>query len=106
MRDAAIEAAKPRFRPIIMTSMAFILGVVPLVLATGAGAVSYGSQSGRPMQDIQSAGAVCHDHHVSALGSYHSASGSACYVFNVAHSRRIAQHGLFSDGQAKWEGNH
>ena len=36
--DAAIEAAKLRFRPIIMTSMAFIMGVVPLVAATGAGA--------------------------------------------------------------------
>ena len=35
---AAIEAAKLRFRPIIMTSMAFIMGVVPLVFATGAGA--------------------------------------------------------------------
>ena len=38
--EAAIEAAKLRFRPIIMTSMAFILGVVPLVVATGAGAAS------------------------------------------------------------------
>jgi len=36
--DSAVEAAKVRFRPIIMTSFAFILGVVPLVLATGAGA--------------------------------------------------------------------
>jgi hydrophobic/amphiphilic exporter-1 (mainly G- bacteria), HAE1 family len=36
--DAAIEAARARFRPILMTSFAFILGVVPLVLATGAGA--------------------------------------------------------------------
>jgi HAE1 family hydrophobic/amphiphilic exporter-1/multidrug efflux pump len=36
--EAAIEAAKLRFRPILMTSMAFILGVTPLVLATGAGA--------------------------------------------------------------------
>ncbi len=36
--DAAIEAAKLRFRPIIMTSMAFIMGVTPLVVATGAGA--------------------------------------------------------------------
>ncbi len=36
--DAAVEAAKERFRPIIMTSFAFILGVLPLVLATGAGA--------------------------------------------------------------------
>ena len=35
---AAIEAARLRFRPIIMTSLAFILGVVPLALATGAGA--------------------------------------------------------------------
>jgi hydrophobic/amphiphilic exporter-1 (mainly G- bacteria), HAE1 family len=36
--EAAVEAARARFRPIVMTSFAFILGVVPLVLATGAGA--------------------------------------------------------------------
>jgi len=36
--EAAVEAARERFRPIVMTSFAFILGVVPLVLATGAGA--------------------------------------------------------------------
>jgi hydrophobic/amphiphilic exporter-1 (mainly G- bacteria), HAE1 family len=36
--EAAIEAARICFRPILMTSFAFILGVVPLVLATGAGA--------------------------------------------------------------------
>ncbi len=36
--EAAIEAARNRFRPIVMTSFAFILGVVPLVIATGAGA--------------------------------------------------------------------
>jgi len=35
--DAAIESARIRLRPILMTSLAFILGVVPLVLATGAG---------------------------------------------------------------------
>ncbi|MBV8659527.1 MAG: efflux RND transporter permease subunit, partial [Burkholderiales bacterium] len=35
---AAIEAARLRFRPIIMTSMAFILGVVPLAFSHGAGA--------------------------------------------------------------------
>jgi len=38
--DAAIEAAKLRFRPILMTSFAFILGVVPLITATGAGSQS------------------------------------------------------------------
>jgi HAE1 family hydrophobic/amphiphilic exporter-1 len=38
--DAAIEAARIRLRPILMTSMAFILGVLPLVLAHGAGQVS------------------------------------------------------------------
>ena len=36
--EAAVEAARIRFRPILMTSFAFILGVLPLVLATGAGA--------------------------------------------------------------------
>ncbi|MDQ8727972.1 efflux RND transporter permease subunit [Bradyrhizobium sp. LHD-71] len=38
--DAAIEAARLRFRPIIMTSLAFILGCVPLALSSGAGAAS------------------------------------------------------------------
>ena len=38
--EAAVEASRLRFRPILMTSFAFGLGVVPLVLATGAGAVS------------------------------------------------------------------
>jgi HAE1 family hydrophobic/amphiphilic exporter-1 len=36
--QAAVDAARARFRPILMTSFAFILGVVPLVTATGAGA--------------------------------------------------------------------
>jgi HAE1 family hydrophobic/amphiphilic exporter-1 len=35
--DAAVEAARIRLRPILMTSLAFILGVLPLVVATGAG---------------------------------------------------------------------
>ena len=35
---AAVEACRLRLRPILMTSFAFILGVLPLVLATGAGA--------------------------------------------------------------------
>lgn len=38
--DAAIDAAKLRFRPILMTSFAFILGVYPLVIANGAGGAS------------------------------------------------------------------
>jgi len=38
--EAAVEAARLRFRPILMTSFAFILGVLPLVFATGAGANS------------------------------------------------------------------
>jgi HAE1 family hydrophobic/amphiphilic exporter-1 len=36
--EAAVQAAEKRFRPIVMTSFAFILGVLPLVLAKGAGA--------------------------------------------------------------------
>jgi hydrophobe/amphiphile efflux-1 (HAE1) family protein len=38
--EAATEAARLRFRPILMTSFAFIIGVIPLVLANGAGAAS------------------------------------------------------------------
>jgi len=40
VREAALEAARQRFRPILMTSFAFILGAVPLVIASGAGARS------------------------------------------------------------------
>jgi len=38
--EAALEAARLRFRPIVMTSLAFILGVVPLAIATGASSAS------------------------------------------------------------------
>jgi HAE1 family hydrophobic/amphiphilic exporter-1 len=38
LEEAALEAARLRFRPILMTAFAFILGVVPLMLASGAGA--------------------------------------------------------------------
>ncbi|MCA0392801.1 MAG: multidrug efflux RND transporter permease subunit [Proteobacteria bacterium] len=38
LREAVIEAARLRFRPILMTSFAFIMGVTPLALSTGAGA--------------------------------------------------------------------
>ena len=40
MHEAAIQSARLRFRPIVMTSMTFILGVVPLVIATGAGSAA------------------------------------------------------------------
>ena len=38
--ESALEAARLRFRPIVMTSLAFILGVLPLAVSTGAGAAS------------------------------------------------------------------
>jgi HAE1 family hydrophobic/amphiphilic exporter-1/multidrug efflux pump len=38
--DAALAGARLRFRPILMTSFAFILGVVPLVVASGAGSAA------------------------------------------------------------------
>src|SRR5438552_18867886 len=38
--DAVVHASKVRFRPIMMTSFTFILGVLPLVLASGAGAAA------------------------------------------------------------------
>jgi hydrophobe/amphiphile efflux-1 (HAE1) family protein len=40
LAEAALEAARLRFRPIVMTSMAFVLGIIPLVFATGAGAAA------------------------------------------------------------------
>ena len=40
VRDAALRAAELRFRPIVMTSLAFILGCVPLAISTGAGSAS------------------------------------------------------------------
>jgi multidrug efflux pump len=40
LTDAAVEAARLRFRPIVMTSLAFIFGVLPLALSSGAGAAS------------------------------------------------------------------
>ena len=40
LRTAAIEAAGLRFRPVMMTSFAFILGLFPLVIAQGAGAIT------------------------------------------------------------------
>ena len=46
--DAAIEAAQIRLRPILMTSFAFILGVLPLVFATRLGRERAGTRSARP----------------------------------------------------------
>jgi HAE1 family hydrophobic/amphiphilic exporter-1 len=43
VEDAAVEAARLRFRPILMTSFAFILGMLPLVFASGAGAAARAS---------------------------------------------------------------
>jgi multidrug efflux pump subunit AcrB len=40
LMEAAVQAARLRFRPIMMTAFAFILGVVPLVSASGAGAAA------------------------------------------------------------------
>ena len=40
LRESAVQAAKLRFRPVMMTALSFVVGVLPLVLATGAGAAS------------------------------------------------------------------
>ena len=65
--DAVIEACRLRLRPIVMTSVAFILGVVPLVLADGAGAemrrllgtaVFAGMAGGDGVRDLSDAGVL------------------------------------------------
>jgi multidrug efflux pump len=43
--EAVLEAAHLRFRPIVMTSMAFVLGVLPLAIASGAGSASQRSSA-------------------------------------------------------------
>ena len=40
IREAALEAARQRFRAVMMTALSFLLGVVPLLVASGAGAAS------------------------------------------------------------------
>ena len=47
--EAAIEGSKARFRPILMTSFAFIAGLIPLVVATGAGAIGNRTIGGSAM---------------------------------------------------------
>ncbi|MBD0832969.1 efflux RND transporter permease subunit [Aestuariibaculum sediminum] len=47
--DVAIDGAKARFRPILMTSFAFIAGLIPLVIATGAGAIGNRTIGGSAM---------------------------------------------------------
>lgn len=47
--DAAIEGAKVRFRPILMTSLAFVAGLIPLVFAHGAGAIGNRTIGGSAM---------------------------------------------------------
>ncbi|WP_276167590.1 efflux RND transporter permease subunit [Zobellia alginiliquefaciens] len=47
--DAAIEGAKMRFRPILMTSFAFVAGLIPLIVATGAGAIGNQTIGGSAM---------------------------------------------------------
>ncbi|WP_067144791.1 efflux RND transporter permease subunit [Pseudotamlana agarivorans] len=47
--EAAIEGAKVRFRPILMTSFAFVAGLIPLVIATGAGAIGNRTIGGSAM---------------------------------------------------------
>ncbi len=58
--ESAIEAARLRFRPIIMTSLAFVLGCVPLAISTGAGAASRHSigtgPAATPSAPVSSAG--------------------------------------------------
>ena len=52
IETAAVEAASLRFRPVIMTSFAFILALLPLVVSTGAGAVTRRAVALNPGIDV------------------------------------------------------
>ena len=61
VKDAAIKAAKLRFRAIMMTELAFIIGVMPMIFASGAGAnsrISVGSTVLGGMMTAATLGAV------------------------------------------------
>ena len=69
IRQAAVEAARERLRPILMTSFAFILGVLPLMLASGAGA-------GAAIRSAPACSPECCSRRPSAFSSFRSSSAS------------------------------
>ena len=74
--DAALEAAKARLRPIVMTSLAFILGVLPLVRASGAGAATQHSVGTGIMGSRMCANLVKAGHAVLAFDAHEAARAS------------------------------
>ena len=84
--EAALEGARLRFRPILMTSFAFIIGVIPLMLASGAGAAS-------AIRSVKPSSAACSRQPGSAFSSFRRSTifGSlsrAARVASTTSSRR------------------
>ena len=88
--DAAVEACRLRLRPILMTSLAFVMGVVPLVVASGAGA-----EMRQAMGIAVFAGMIG----VTAFGLFLT---PVFYVLlrRVAGNRPLTQHGEIPHGEA------
>ena len=106
--DATVEACRLRLRPILMTSFAFILGVVPLVLATGAGAEMRQTLGHRRVQRHARRDGLRHILHAGVLlggSQIHGAqnrdvAGSACQRMAERCRRRGNQIAVASDGHA------
>ena len=81
LEDAALEAARLRFRPILMTAFSFILGVVPLMLASGAGAAA---------QNVMGTGVFWGMLFATALGVF-IVPGNYTFIEGLGRGRRSAE---------------
>jgi HAE1 family hydrophobic/amphiphilic exporter-1 len=94
IQEAALESARLRFRPILMTAFAFILGVVPLMRASGAGAGS---------QNVMGTAVFFGMLVATALGVF-LIPGNFAFVEQLGHKKQPRQRGAATAGRARSRG--